>query len=298
MKKVFPSGATSMRALFCLWAWLFLCGAPLQAQLGAPDLVKAEVERCQRRLREVRGEMLNRYESELGKLKQRFQKAADLEMSLVVRAEEARLNTERSLDSANLVEEPRSLRELQDAILQKQGELVAQVVAESVPKLVELKKNLTVAGRLDEAVDVRTAIVELQNSAAPQQKLSAGTQVAVEEVFQAYQISRERADKTYRGVKLSVVGRVAGVRVDPRDPGSQVLVLYGGGEGALVDCAFGVNEHRVREERVGSNLFFVVSSNNPAVPVLRVQRGGTVEIFGKCEGWDGALRFGGCSLRR
>lgn len=270
----------------------------LSAQVAAPELVKSEVERCERRLREVRSEMVNRYEGKLPELRVVFQKAGDLESALLIRAEEQRVAGERTLDSSNLADEPRSLRDVQDAILLKQTELVGQVVAESVPKLVELKKALTVAGRLDEAVEVRGAILKLQSAGAPAQRLSNGTQVSVEDVFQGYQTSRERADKMYKGVKVMLSGRVVGTRPDPRDPNSLMLVLYGGAEGALVDCAFSQNDYRVREERVGPTLFFVVSNTNVNIPALKVQRGTAVEFMGKCDGWDGAVRFSGCTIPR
>jgi hypothetical protein len=120
--------------------------------------------------------------------------------------------------------------------------------------------------------------------------------VAVEEVVQAYQASRERADTIYKGPRLLLRGKVAGVRPDPKDPSSVTLVLFGGTDGALVDCAFSVAEYRVREERVGQNLVYVVSRTNNDPNVLRAQRGMVVEISGKCEGADGPLRFGNCNL--
>jgi hypothetical protein len=270
----------------------------IAAQVAAPELVKSEVDRCERRLREVRTEMVNRYESKLPELRVAFQKAADLESALLIRAEEQRLANERTLDASNVVDEPRSLTDAQEAILAKQTDLIAQVVAESVPKLVELKKALTVAGRLDEAVEVRTAILKLQGVGAPAQRLSPGTQVSVEDVFQGYQASRERADKMYKGVKLQISGRVVGVRPDPRDPTNLTLVLFGGAEGALVDCAFSPAEYRVREERLGPTLFFVVSSTTANISPLKVQRGAAVEFMGKCDGWDGAVRFSGCIIPR
>jgi hypothetical protein len=74
-----------------------------------------------------------------------------------------------------------------------------------------------------------------------------------------------------------------------------VLVLFGGTDGSLVDCAFQSNEFRVREERSAQNVFYVVAHLNGDVPALRVQRGVVVEIQGRCEGFEGGLRFGNCS---
>jgi hypothetical protein len=176
--------------------------------------------------------------------------------------------------------------------------MIAQIVVEAVPKLVEMKKNLTVAGKLDEAVEVRAAILRLQDAMSPPQRVAANAQVNVEEVYQAYQSSKERADKIYRGVKVLLRGRVAGVRPDPREPGSLSLVLYGGVEGALVDCAFPVGEYRVREERQGQAIVYVVAHGNNDSGALRVQRGAVAEFAGRCDGSDGGLRFSGCGLPR
>ena len=273
---------------------------PAVAQLLAKDIVQSEAERTEIRFKEVRVEIGNRYEKKLAELRASYQKAADLEGALVVRGEEQRVsgNSEHPLEARNLVEEPRGLREVQLDLLAKQGEMLSQIVQEALPRLVEMKKSFTMAGKLDEAVEVRSVIQRFQEALSPAQRLSPGAQVTAEEVFQAYQSSKERADKMYKGVKLLLRGRVAGVRADPREPGTPTLVLSGGGEGALIDCAFGQGEYRVREERVGQNIFYTVVSTASEALVLKAQRGGVVEFHGKCEGSDGGLRFSGCSLQR
>jgi hypothetical protein len=280
---------------------LFLA-VPLQAgaQILAKDIVQAEMDRCERSIKSVRIEIGNRYEKRLLELRAGFQKAGDLEGALAVRSEEQRAlaEPERPLESRHLVEEPRSLRELQAELIGKQSEMIAQIVLEAVPKLLEMKKTLTVAGKLDEAVEVRGAIQRLQDASSPAQRLSAGAQVTAEEVYQAYQSSRERADKIYRGVKVLLRGRVAGVRPDPREPGALTLVLFGGVEGALVDCAFSPGEYRVREERQGQGVVYVVAHGNNDAGALRLQRGGVAEFTGRCDGSDGGLRFSGCVLSR
>jgi hypothetical protein len=276
--------------------------APLQvgAQLLARDIVQTEVDRCERNMKSVRVEIGNRYEKRLLELRAGFQKAGDLEGALAVRSEEQRTlaDPERPLESRHLVEEPRSLKELQLELLGKQSEMISQIVLEAVPKLVEMKKTLTVAGKLDEAVEVRTAIQRLQEATSPAQRLSAGAQVTAEEVYQAYQSSKDRADKIYRGVKVLLRGRVAGVRPDPRESGALTLVLFGGVEGALVDCAFPTGEYRVREERQGQVVVYVVAHGNNDAGALRLQRGAVAEFTGKCDGLDGGLRFSGCGLPR
>jgi tRNA_anti-like len=280
---------------------LFLtCTGPVHAQVSALEAVQGEVDRGERQIREVRVEFGNRYEKKLAELKAAYQKAADLENALIVRGEEQRVETEpnRPLESRHLVEEPRLLKDAQVELLAKQSEMISQIVQALVPKLIEVKKKLTIDGKLDDAVEVRVVIQRLQEASSPAQRLSNNSVVAAEELFQAYQSSRERADKMYRGPRLILRGKVAGIRSDPKETGAFTLVLFGGAEGALVDCSFSPAEYRVREDRVGQNTYFVVSriTSDPAAPSLRVQRGVVVDIIGKCEGFEGSVHFGGCSL--
>jgi len=286
------------RAVFL---FLGVCLAPLYpvaAQVGSLEAVQAEVSRTDRQIHEIRVEIGNRYEKKLLELRAGFQKVADLENSLLIRAELQRLatDTDRPLDARNLVDEPRALREVQSELLSKQSEMITQAVQLTLPKLLEVKKSLTMAGKLDEAVEVRTALQHLQDESSPAQRLANNALVTAEEVFQAYQSSKERADTVYRGPKLLLRGKVAGVRPDPKEPGAFTLVLFGGVEGALVDCAFPSDAYRVREDRVGQNVVYVVARTNNDPNVLRVQRGTLVEIAGKCEGAEGSVRFGNCSL--
>lgn len=276
----------------------FLTGT-CRAQVNAAELMQLEIEKTDRQIREVRVEIGNRYEKRLAELKAVYQKAADLENALIVRSEEKRIETEpnRPLEARHLVEEPRLLRDAQAELLAKQTEMISQIVQSIVQKLVDLKKTLTISGKLDDALEMRNTIQRLQDAASPAQRLSDNSLVSPEEVVQSYQSSRERADKLYRGVRLLIRGKVAGIKPDPKDPSFNVLVLYGGADGSFVECSFPTLEYRVREEKVGQNLYYVVSRNNvdPNAPAIRAIRGAFVEISGRCEGYDGSVRFGGCS---
>lgn len=267
------------------------------AQVPSPDAVYAEIERSERRVREVRVEIGNRYEKKLAELRLTYQKLADLENALAVRSEETRVaaEAEKPLDARDIVGEPRLLHDAQVELLAKQGEMLAQVATEALPRLLEMKKALTVAGKLDDALKVTGLMARMQAAASPAQRVPPGATATAEEVFQAFQISRERGEAIFKGPKIILRGKVAGVRPDPREAGAALLVLFGGADSALVDCAFPSSEYRVREERAGQNVFYVVSrTGDPAV--LRVQRGALVEIQGKYEAVEGSVRFGGCSL--
>jgi hypothetical protein len=297
-----------MRPL-CFPLFVFLALANLgplragaQVQSGAQEvaLFRAELDRCETALQGARNEAINRYEGRLAELRTKFQRAADLESALLVRGEEQRLGRSRALEQAHLAERPASLRELQETTLKALGKQTALLVSESVPRLVELKKRLTMAGRLDEAVEVRSAIEKLQGlpgASDPVQRASAGTSVQLDELLQAYHTGRERSDRIYKGVRLTVTGRVLGVRLETPES-EPVLVLSGATDGAVGECAFNAAEFRVREERQGGVIFCTVLQANSGAVVFRVARGAVAEVQGKCEGWDGVLRFSGCLVGR
>ena len=271
------------------------------AQAGNPssaDVWRQDLSKVERRIQEVRVEIGNRYEKKLGELRAGFQKLGDLENAVVIRDEERRLvGADIALDPQHLVQEPRALREAQVELLGKQKEMLTQIVQESLSKLVELKKTLTVGGRLDEALEVRRGIADLQDIVSPAEKVENGTLVAAEELYQTFQSSRLRADKMYKGRNLVLRGKVAGVRPDPRDPSVTVLVVFGGGDGMFIDCAFS-GDYRIGESRQGSSVGYSLSKGANDPNPTKLTRGAVVEISGRCEGWDAGVRFGNCSVYR
>jgi hypothetical protein len=292
--------------MFVAWlvgwgTWLFLGGMVCWGQAAMPEMAKAELERCERRIREVKTEIAHKYEAELGKVRQAFQKSADLEGALLVREEERRLLADAGLESGHLKKEPAFLRELQEVFLQKQLDLVSQVVRESLPKLVEIKKQLTVAGRLDEAVEVRAAVGRLQKQLGPARRVSEGTALGVDDLVQAYQVDRERAETMYRGVRLALSGRVWGTRPEGREGGS-VLVLAGGaggGEGAAVECGFAAGEYRWIQETQGQTVVLGLQPAGSRGLLWKGARGTVLEVVGRCEGWgDGGLRLSNCTTQK
>jgi hypothetical protein len=247
-------------------------------------------------IRTVRTEYGNQYRRKLAELRLGFQKAADLENALLVRELEARVESDAvPLDRGALVAAPRLVREAQLELLSKQGEVLGAIVQKGLPKLVESKRSLTVAGRLDEASDVLVAIQGLYEGVlGPAEKVANGTAVLAEELYMAYQAARKRADQMYKGRQIALRGRALGIRPDPKDPAATVLVLYAEVEGGLVDCAFGGNM-RLREERQGQASFFVLS-RGPADPApFRFQKGTNLEVLGKCDGGDDGVRMHECS---
>lgn len=286
-----------------LFGLIFLSAVvPLAAQTpptGSVNLGESEVLKCEEKIASIRRDVLGKYEDMLGELQNTLQKAADLEGALAVRTERQRVAREHVLTERNFVAEPKALRALQAQQLAKMQELVAQIVAEAMPRLVELKKSMTVAAKLDDAVAVRTAIEKLQNSHVPVARADAGSVVPAETLLLAFAGDRTRADKTYKGQKITVRGVVGGYRQDPADAKFFHVYLAGGNSGGWVQCAFPANEYRFREEK---NSFgaatLLVTTKDGDNPLAKIQKGQMLEIRGVCEGLDEVVRLGRCELPR
>ena len=286
---------TSSRILHALLA----LALSLSPALAAPavNLGESEALKCEEKIASVMRDVLGKYEDGLGELQNNLQKAADLEGALAVRTERARLAQDHTLTERNFVAEPKSLRTLQAQQVSKLQELVAQIVQDALPKLIELKKSLTVSGKLDDAVAVRTVIEKLQNSYVPVARADAGSVVPAETLLLAYSGDRSRADKTYKGQKITVRGVVGGYRQDPADAKFYHVYLAGGNSGGWVQCVFSTNEYRFREEK---NSFgattLVVTPKDSDNATVRIQKGQSLDIRGVCEGLDEVVRLGRCEV--
>ena len=277
-----------------------MCGLDLAIGQGVTDarsaaepLLGMEVTNLEKLIRDVRSDVVSKYEAGLSELQVGYQKAADLEGALAVRRERARLQEERALAESNLVEEPKQLRAFQDQYLQNQQRLVVQAVNNALPRMVELKRALTVGGKLDDAVRVRDEIRRIQQAYLPEMRSGEGEVVTAEEVAGAYAANAERADTAYRGRKLLVRGRVVSFR-DGKEGGKASLVLAGG-EGRFVEVGL-VEGTRVRAETAGVAGGIAVTVPDGAV--LRLGKGQVVEVRGRCEGLDGVVRLSDGQLKR
>jgi hypothetical protein len=183
---------------------------------------------------------------------------------------------------------------LQTQTLQKLHDLVSQLIGETVPRLIEFKKQLTVAGKLDEAVNVRTAIERLQNSHLPTTKADANTAVPVETLLLAYGGDRARADKIYKGQKFTVHGIVGGYRQDPADTKTYQVYLSGSSGNGWVLCAFSAPEFRFREEKGAFGALTLVMLNKEGDTLARLQKGQTIDVRGRCEGFEDVVRMEKC----
>ena len=277
-----------------------IAAATACAQKVAPptagSIGEAEAQKVEEKIATVRRDVLAKYESGIGELQLQFQKAADLESALAARAERQRVHGEGALSERDILAEPKSLRTLQQTTLSKMQDLVSGVVGEALPKLVEYKKQLTVEGRLDDALAVKQAIERVQNANVPIVRADAGSIVPAEMLLRAYSADRTRADKTYKGVRIAVRGAMAGHRIDPNDAKSLLIYVTGGTSGGWVQCAFNTSQWRYREDRAAGGVMLVLIPKDGGE--VRMAKGQQVDILGDCTGWDDMVKFTKCDVAR
>lgn len=285
-----------MKRLLLLIALTVQVHAQRVAVPSGASLGESEVQKIEEKIANVRRDILSKYENQLGELLLQFQKIADLESALAVRDERTRVHTEQALSELNFAKEPKSLRTLQQTTLTKMNDLVSGTVSEALPKLIELKKQLTVDGRLDDAVAVKQSIERLQNANVPITRAESGSIVPAEALLRAYSADRSRADKTYKGVRIAVRGVMAGYKLDPENGKSLLVYLTGGTSTGWVLCSFNLTSWRYREDRAGSGVVLVLIPKDGTE--VRVAKGGQMDILGDCNGWDEMLKLTKCDVPR
>lgn len=288
MRRIRPN-PIALFALALAWA-----GGGARSQTAASG--ETEAARCLERIAAVQRDVLGKYEDSISDLQLQFQKAADLDAALVVRAERQRLQAEHKLSEKNVVNEPRALRTFQQQAIAKMTELIAALVNESVPKLVELKKSLTIAGNLDDAVAIRGLIEKLQNDHLRVERPENGQFVPAETLLLAYAADRDRADKTYKGVRLSLRGTVGAYRPDPVDSRNYIIFLSKGPNSGWISCAFDNGNLRFREEKQFNTSSLLVIDRNEIV--ARVQAGQSLDVQGTCDGFQDTVRLSKCEIVR
>ncbi len=285
-----------MKRLLLLIALTAHVHAQRVAVPSGASLGESEAQKIEERIVTVRRDLLSKYESQLGDLQLQLQKIADLEGALTVRDERTRVHSEQALSAGNFASDPKSLRTLQQTTLTKMNDLISGTVAESLPKLVELKKQLTVDGRLDDALAVKQAIERLQNANVPITRAESGGIVPAETLLRAYGADRLRADKTYKGVRIAVRGVVAGYKLDPENGKSLLVYLAGGTTAGWAQCAFNLAQWRYREDRSPAGMVLVLIPKDGGE--VRVSKGSQMDILGDCTGWDELVKLTKCDVPR
>ncbi|MGB8167252.1 MAG: hypothetical protein WCF18_07145 [Chthoniobacteraceae bacterium] len=284
----------SARFLFSLLVCILLSDTARAQGVAAGE---AEVQRCEDRIAAVQRDTFNKYEDALAELQIALQKSADLEGALAVRSERQRIAKEPVLCEKDFVAEPKALRALQSQTAGKMQDLVSHLVSETVPKLVDLKKQLTIAGKLDEAISIRAAIEKLQDGYLPVARAEPGSIVSADALIAAYSGNRVRADATYKGQKIIVRGVVGAFRSDPADAKSYQIFLAGPAAAGWVQCSFLGGDTRFREEKGGYNVPVLVVTGKDG-DIVRVQKGSSFDVRGVCEGWEEVARLTKCEFAR
>lgn len=276
---------------------LALAPASLHAQATLSP-AEAEAQKCEDKIASVQRDVLGKYDDAIGELQLTLQKSADLEGALTARTERQRLKAEQSLSEKDYVTDPKALRALQVQTVAKLRELISTLVQESLPRLIEFKKSLTMAGKLDEAVNVRANIERLQNAHVPISRPEAGAVVPAETLLLAYAGDKGRADKTYKGQKITVRGVLGGYRPDPADAKNYQLFLTGGTGTGWVQCTPAVGDFRFREDKNAFGVVTFIITSKDGDSTARLQKGQVVEIRGFCGGIDDVVRMDRCELPR
>ena len=123
-----------------------------------------------------------------------------------------------------------------------------------------------------------------------------GQFVPAETLLLAYAADRERADKTYKGVRLSLRGTVGAFRPDPADNRNYTVFLNKGVNSGWIACLFNTGNLRFREEKQFNTSFLVIMDRNEIV--ARVQAGQTLDIQGTCDGFEDTVRLSKCEIVR
>jgi hypothetical protein len=120
--------------------------------------------------------------------------------------------------------------------------------------------------------------------------------VPVEVLLLAYAGDRDRADKTYKGQRITIHGILGAYRPDPADTKTYQIYLAGSTGSGWVQCAFPTAEFRFREEKGSFGALSLIVSNKAGDTLARMQKGQTLDLRGHCAGLDEVVRLDRCDL--
>ena len=120
------------------------------------------VTQCEQEIRSKIATALAQYAKELDALAKSFQAKGELEAIMVVKNEQERFKNAGRIDDANIVESPAELHDIQAKYKALPETIGQQTAKQFLTALEEKKKNLTVEGKLDEAMAVKKDIEKIQ----------------------------------------------------------------------------------------------------------------------------------------
>jgi len=113
-----------------------------------PMNYREATENCEKAIERRKHELAGEYSSEVWSLKDKFQKAGDLEKALAADAEWTRSLARKPLDRAHLVEFPPELRKLQEHFMQRCDTIVETAASEFLQELQKEAAAIAKAGKL------------------------------------------------------------------------------------------------------------------------------------------------------
>jgi hypothetical protein len=141
-----------------LWATVLTVG--VQAQTVETNAVAG----CEKDIKAQMEDLGGKYTSDVDMLRVKFQSQGDLNHTLAVKGELDRFAATRRLASQDVAKEPLALREVQEKYLVLQGQVPQQVSRRWVEQLERAKRELTIAGKLDEAQQAQGQIDALRKA--------------------------------------------------------------------------------------------------------------------------------------
>ncbi len=128
---------------------------------GSVDSLGLSV-RCDDEIRKQSAPIRERYQEDLDALAKSYQAQGDLDNLLAVKSEQERFSKSAKIDLPDIVRTPQKLRELQEKYRESFSKTARSVARQHVADLEELKRTLTVDGKLDEAIAVQSQIRALK----------------------------------------------------------------------------------------------------------------------------------------
>lgn len=229
------------------------------------------------------------YEKELKEMLTEFQMEGNLEAYLAVREEIRRFERDPTLHSSNLVDFPEELRFLQLEHIRLDLEIVADAVLGFSELLNPKKRELTIAGKIDEAIVVMNQVSTIREKFKPQldelrDQLSVDIiPISAENLAKAYARNENRANRMYMGKTVRVTGNVRRIDQSLTDRYDYKIELTAGEHRVPVVVTLNTKGEKKKPDLtgIGSNQQFILMDGEDKL-TLRV--GMKITVDGICQG--------------
>ena len=226
-----------MTRVFSVWLFIMTLACPVLVAAQTQPLENSAAE-CDNEVQQQVAKLKDEYKQALAKSKQKYQDDGDFDRAMAFHKELERFSSENRLDSDNLVQLPKELRDLQTKYIAAPEKLRKKIAQEWILKLDEAKRDLTKKGNLDEAMAVNNEAEKIARSyhvlggplQIPKEKLpkyvTVTENLSIPVIVDGQQIGVASVEngRTYRllrvdgfQVSLNVAGSVVTIPVDATD---------------------------------------------------------------------------------